>query len=95
MRIAVKLIGSRPAGEIPSEDRLVRLACKCVEQVSLQPRLNIGSTDANIPLSRGLPAICVGLTVGAGAHTLQEYIYIRPLSLGLTQLASLVEQLFL
>jgi acetylornithine deacetylase/succinyl-diaminopimelate desuccinylase-like protein len=95
VRIAVKLIGSRPAGEIPSEDRLVRLACKCVEQVSLQPRLNIGSTDANIPLSRGLPAICVGLTVGAGAHTLQEYIYIRPLSLGLTQLASLVEQLFL
>ncbi len=95
VRISVNLIGRRPAGEISSEDRLVRLACKCVEKVGLQPRLNIGSTDANIPLSRGLPAVCVGLTVGAGAHTLQEYIYTRPLSLGLAQLASLVEQLYL
>ena len=94
-RIEARLIGIRPAGEISSEDRLICLACKCVEQVGLQPRLNIGSTDANIPLSRGLPAVCVGLTVGAGAHTLHEYIYIRPLSLGLTQLASLVEQLYL
>jgi di/tripeptidase len=93
VQIQARLIGSRPAGEISSEDRLVRLACKCLEQVGLQPRLNIGSTDANVPLSQGLPSICVGLTVGAGAHTLQEYIYIQPLSLGLTQLACLVEQL--
>ena len=95
VEVSVKVIGNRPAGEISNEDPLVCLAVKCLEDLNLRPRLNIGSTDANVPLSRGLPSICVGLTVGAGAHTLTEYIYIRPLTIGLNQLVNLVEQLYL
>ena len=45
------------------------------------PVLGIGSTDANIPISKGLPAICVGLTQGSGAHTIDEWIAVDQLEL--------------
>jgi acetylornithine deacetylase/succinyl-diaminopimelate desuccinylase-like protein len=84
------VIGQRPAGEIAAGHPLVRLAQSCLEQQGVQPRLNIGSTDANIPFSRGFPALCVGLSTGAGAHTQSEYINIAPVTSGLAQLVSLV-----
>jgi acetylornithine deacetylase/succinyl-diaminopimelate desuccinylase-like protein len=89
-----RIVGERPAGQIPSHHPLVRRAVRCLEALGIQPLLNIGSTDANIPLSRGLPAICIGLTTGGGAHTPEEYINIHPLGLGLTQLLTLVESIF-
>jgi tripeptide aminopeptidase len=36
--------------------------------------MRISSTDANIPLSRGIPAICIGVTDGGNAHRLDEWI---------------------
>lgn len=88
------LIGQRPAGEIPADHPLVRLAAACLEAQGLPPRLNIGSTDANVPLSRGLPAICLGITTGGGAHTLHEYILTEPIGRGLAQLVGVVEGFF-
>jgi tripeptide aminopeptidase len=88
------IIGQRPAGEISPEHPLVRLALSCLEAQGLQPALNIGSTDANIPLSLGLPAICIGLTTGGGAHTTREYILTQPLAQGLTQLVGVVHGVF-
>jgi acetylornithine deacetylase/succinyl-diaminopimelate desuccinylase-like protein len=64
-----------------------------LEKIGIQPRLNIGSTDANIPLSLGYPAICLGLTTGNGAHTMREYINAPPLQLGLEQLRLVIEGL--
>jgi acetylornithine deacetylase/succinyl-diaminopimelate desuccinylase-like protein len=93
VRFMVESIGHRPAGEIPPDHALVRLALRCLETAGLQPRLNIGSTDANIPLSLGLPAICLGLSSGGGAHTMSEFINTPPLAMGLAQLAALVEQI--
>jgi acetylornithine deacetylase/succinyl-diaminopimelate desuccinylase-like protein len=87
-----EVIGRRPAGEISLDHPLVQLAARCLQAQGISPRINIGSTDANIPLSRGLPAICIGLTVGSGAHTLDEYIFTPPLAQGLAQLISVVEQ---
>lgn len=84
------VIGQRPAGEIAADHPLVHLAQSCLEAQGIQSRLNIGSTDANIPFSRGFPAVCVGLSTGAGAHTQNEYINIAPIDSGLAQLASLV-----
>ncbi|MBQ2720373.1 MAG: peptidase, partial [Clostridia bacterium] len=46
-------------------------------------RFSNGSTDCNIPLSMGIPAICVGCYDGAGAHTREEYIVIDSLPAGL------------
>jgi di/tripeptidase len=90
----MEIIGQRPAGELPKNHPLVKLACEVLESQGIKPRLNIGSTDANIPLSRGLPSVCIGLTKGSGAHTLKEYIHTEPLAMGLLQLFSLVTQAF-
>lgn len=86
-----ELIGSRPVGQIPVTHPLVKIARRCLEYQGIKPHLSIGSTDANLPLSRGLPAICIGLTHGAGAHTIDEYFTTEPLSRGLAQLHMLVE----
>jgi tripeptide aminopeptidase len=90
--VSAEVIGRRPAGEISLEHPLVQLAARCLQAQGISPRINIGSTDANVPLSRGLPAICIGLTAGGGAHTTDEFINKPPLAGGLAQLVSLVEQ---
>jgi di/tripeptidase len=56
--------------------------------------LSIGSTDANVPLSRGFPAVCVGLTTGGGAHTMTEFINISPIAKGLALLVGIVRRVF-
>jgi tripeptide aminopeptidase len=94
VRIVAEVIGERPAGEIPASHPLITLAVKALQEQGINGLLNIGSTDANIPLNRGLPAITIGLTHGAGAHTVGEFIEIRPLAQGLGQLFSLVGALF-
>jgi acetylornithine deacetylase/succinyl-diaminopimelate desuccinylase-like protein len=93
VRVRIDLIGQRPVGEISPNHPLVALAVQGLEMVGIQPRLNIGSTDANIPLSLGYPAICLGLTTGKGAHTLNEYINCPPLELGLKQLLLVIKGL--
>ena len=94
IRVSAEVIGRRPVGEIPSDHPLVTLATRALETAGLRASLNIGSTDANLPLSQGLPAICLGLTLGSGAHTLDETIYTRPLAQGLSQLVSVVQGLY-
>ena len=93
VRVSVELIGQRPVGEISQNHPLVALAVQGLEMVGIQPRLNIGSTDANIPLSLGYPAIGLGLTTGNGAHTVNEYIKLPPLELGLKQLLLVIKEL--
>lgn len=88
------LVGSRPAGDIPLDHPLVQLARSELLKIGINPNMAIGSTDANIPLSRGLPAVCVGITRGAGAHTPKEYIYLEPLESGLSCLVSIVRRTF-
>jgi acetylornithine deacetylase/succinyl-diaminopimelate desuccinylase-like protein len=94
VQISAHLIGDRPAGELPATHPLIGLAMDCLEKIGLTPALNIGSTDANIPLSLGLPAVCIGLTAGGGAHTLNEFISVEPVRLGILQLVNLVEGVF-
>jgi acetylornithine deacetylase/succinyl-diaminopimelate desuccinylase-like protein len=94
VQLSWELVGERPSGDLPIDHPLVRLAMRCLKAQGIQPLANIGSTDANIPLSRGLPAVCVGLTTGSGAHTVGEYVNIPPLGLGLAQLMALVEGAF-
>lgn len=93
VRVLAEVIGERPAGEISTDHPLVQLAIQSLEQVGVQPILNIGSTDANIPLSFGYPAIGIGLTYGERAHTTKEMIYTTPLRQGITQLMTLIKAL--
>ena len=94
IRVSAEIIGDRPAGELQKEHPLVKLAMERYAEIGINALLNIGSTDANEPLSRGLPAICVGLTTGGGAHTLSEYIDTKPLAQGLGVLVDLIQAIF-
>jgi acetylornithine deacetylase/succinyl-diaminopimelate desuccinylase-like protein len=90
--IELDVIGQRPSGEIPAEHPLVKLAQDCLRAVGIEPHLNIGSTDANLPLSLGLPSVTIGLTTGGRGHTVHEFINIPPLEKGMEQLVKLVSK---
>jgi acetylornithine deacetylase/succinyl-diaminopimelate desuccinylase-like protein len=92
--VTARVIGRRPAGKLAQNHSLVKLARKALMQVGIEAHLGVGSTDANIPLSLGYPAICIGLTHGGGAHTVDEYILTRPVERGLQQLLLIVEGAF-
>jgi acetylornithine deacetylase/succinyl-diaminopimelate desuccinylase-like protein len=70
-----ELIGDRPSGEIPDDAPLVQTAVEVTRRlvgVSEVP-LRRGSTDSNIPISLGIPAITIGGGgEGSGAHALTE-----------------------
>jgi tripeptide aminopeptidase len=90
----MQLIGKRPAGQIPADHPLVRLAEQCLAEQGLKATFTSGSTDANVPLSRGYPAVVLGITTGGGAHTVQEFIDIAPVQQGMEQLVLFVERVF-
>ncbi|HVO42353.1 MAG TPA: M20/M25/M40 family metallo-hydrolase [Aggregatilineales bacterium] len=82
----VKVVGDRPAGAIPVDHPLVQMGSDVLQLLGVKPALEAGSTDANIPLSQGLPAIVVGITHGGNAHRLDEYIETQPIADGMWQL---------
>jgi tripeptide aminopeptidase len=94
VRASAEVIGNRPAGEISVQHPLVKEALKCYASHGIKAKLNIGSTDANEPLSRGFPAICIGLTTGGEAHTTREWIHTRPVMQGMQILLDLIHVIF-
>ncbi len=92
--VSMEVIGQRPGGEVSAHDPVIQLAQTCLRELGLEPVLTIGSTDANIPLSKGLPALVLGLTRGSGAHTLDEAIEVEPVEQGLEQLVQFVSRLW-
>lgn len=85
-----EVIGQRPAGEISADHPLIQLAQECIREQGLEPALTIGSTDANIPLSKGYPALVLGIATGGGAHTTNEFINTGLVEKGLGQLVRFV-----
>lgn len=90
VRFDMEIIGDRPGGEIEPDHPLVDLAVRVLRFQGIQGRLNIGSTDANVPLSLGYPAICIGLTTGGDAHTEKEFILTKHLEKGLAQVVDII-----
>ncbi|MGA9192698.1 MAG: M20/M25/M40 family metallo-hydrolase [Anaerolineales bacterium] len=91
MQFTMEAIGHRPGGGIPREHPLVRAAAMSYRQAcSAEPALECGSTDASLPLSVGLPAVCVGVSYGGEAHTAQEFVAIDPIPDGYEALLHLV-----
>jgi tripeptide aminopeptidase len=91
--IKIEIIGQRPSGQIPIGHPLVSQAKDCLLKVGIEPHLNIGSTDANLPLSRNIPAVTIGLTTGGRGHSVQEYINLPPLESGMNQVVDLVSRI--
>ncbi len=94
VEVEAEVIGQRPAGEIPINHPLVLLAKDCLREVGLEPGLISGSTDANVPLSKGYPAIVLGVTTGGSAHTIHEYIHTAPMAQGMEQLVKFVSRVW-
>jgi hypothetical protein len=83
----IKPIGSRPAGELPPEARMLRAIRAVDKHLDNKAQVQRASTDANIPLSLGREAISIGGGgSGGGAHTLQEWFDPQGRELGLTRI---------
>lgn len=73
--VTFKPIGDRPAGTTPDEAPLVRIAAAALRANGIEPSLGAQSTDANVPMSLGIPAIAIGSGgTGGGAHAPHEWI---------------------
>lgn len=74
LTVRVDAIGERPCGETPVEHELVQQAIEATLLVGRQPDLALASTDANVPISQGIPAIAIGAGGrGGDAHTHTEW----------------------
>jgi acetylornithine deacetylase/succinyl-diaminopimelate desuccinylase-like protein len=67
-------IGDRPSGETPMDHPLVEIAIEATRLIGRAPELATASTDANVPISLGIPAIGIGAGGrGGDAHTEEEW----------------------
>lgn len=72
--LSIETIGDRPGGALPSDSPLLTTLRAVDRHLNLRTEPGLGSTDANIPLSLGIPAIAIGAGgIGGGIHTLQEW----------------------
>jgi acetylornithine deacetylase/succinyl-diaminopimelate desuccinylase-like protein len=84
LEVKVDLIGERPSGETPFDSPLVELAVEATKMLGVEPRLDQSSTDSNLPISLGIPAITLGAGGTSGAsHTLAEWFDPTDRDLGL------------
>jgi len=69
----IEVVGMRPAGRLPSSAPIVQTAISVSKALSLPISFSEGSTDANLPLSLGIPALTIDAGGrGSGAHTENE-----------------------
>jgi acetylornithine deacetylase/succinyl-diaminopimelate desuccinylase-like protein len=69
-----RTIGLRPAGSTPDSSFLVRATLEAAQRLGITPEPGPHSTDANIPISRGIPAIAIGHGgTSGGEHALSEW----------------------
>jgi acetylornithine deacetylase/succinyl-diaminopimelate desuccinylase-like protein len=74
LSMTIQPIGMRPCGETAVEHPLVRHALAATRLVGREPDVATASTDANVPIARGIPAIAIGAGGrGGDAHTQSEW----------------------
>jgi acetylornithine deacetylase/succinyl-diaminopimelate desuccinylase-like protein len=74
LRSSLAGIGDRPCGEVSESDPLVQTAMEFTRLAGRQPELAMSSTDANVPISLGIPAIAIGAGgKGGDTHTTAEW----------------------
>lgn len=94
LEIKVTPVGDRPCSGAVDQARhealKARAAAAIRKHYGYEVQFRSGSTDCNIPLSMGVPAICPGCVVGGGAHTREEYVEIESLLPGLKAAAEMI-----
>lgn len=99
LEVHCELLGERPCGSGTNEADQQALTRRCREIMSrhnggIRPREGAGSTDCNLPLSRGIPSACLGCYSGKGAHTREEYVETASLGPGLMLAMELILSCF-
>jgi tripeptide aminopeptidase len=88
LNLKINVLGVRPAGELPENSPLLAALLAADNQLGNRSRRERSSTDANIPLSVGIPAISLGAGGrSGGAHTLEEWYDPTGRELGLQRVA--------
>lgn len=73
-----KVIGERPAGQTPQTADIVVATAAAITALGLKPEHEDSSTDSNVPMSLGIPAVTIGAGgKGGRAHALDEWIDIE------------------
>lgn len=74
LKLTLDLIGERPTGETRADSSLVEVAIEATKALGFEPRLDQSSTDSNLPISLGIPAITLGAGgISGSSHTLDEW----------------------
>lgn len=74
LKMKINVIGVRPAGKLPANSTLLAAIENVDRYLGNRSRLERSSTDANLPLSQGIPAIAIGGGgLGGGSHSLDEW----------------------
>ncbi len=81
--IQAEVVGNRPGGGIAPDHPLVATARAAYAAVGATVTFDSSSTDANIPLSRGIPAVCIGMSRGGNVHRLDEYLDTKDMPAGM------------
>jgi tripeptide aminopeptidase len=72
--LQMESLGERPMGLTPPQSELVKVALDVTRAMGVEPQLDVGSTDANLPMSLGIPAIALGAGGScANIHTPEEW----------------------
>jgi len=86
VHIERQLVGDRPAGSKADTTWMVETLRQVHETLGIQSESGAASTNANIPLSQGIPAVVIGTYRGKGTHRLEEWIDERSIIVGMKQL---------
>ncbi|MFZ4828450.1 MAG: M20/M25/M40 family metallo-hydrolase [Phototrophicaceae bacterium] len=84
-QIESHVVGNRPAGSIREDHPLVVGAMETLSRYHIKGVYQVGSTDGNIPLSKGIPTVTIGIGNGANSHRTDEYIEIDSIGQGTHQ----------
>jgi len=85
--VKVKLIGDRPAASLEERHPLLQAVVDSADYLGFDVKLSASSTDAALPLSRGIPAVSFGIYRGGKGHTTDEFVEISSLIIGMKRLA--------
>ena len=74
LNLRIDKIGNRPSGKSSETLPLIQSALAASQSFGAEPQLTIGSTNSNIPISKNIPAVTIGVGGRGGkAHSLDEW----------------------
>ena len=75
IELEMTLVGDRPSGQTSESANIVKFAVAAFEAFGIRPTFRISSTDSNVPISLGIPAITIGRGgLGGRSHSLDEWV---------------------